>query len=276
MTKQINLIGVHPNSEHPIGAWLNVNDIAATATKCHRELTERNDVEKDDLILWMAKKLISHHYTNFRLKQLKKKYAELGFEKYAEQNRKLPIVDKVKKGNATEILLTEYVQSTLNRELIKVFKLKYNPNVDQAIKGDDTLMVDFYEKEDGNEIKIFLGESKFRTVPTKQVVDEISSSLVKEKMPLSYSFLVEEIAKTNEELASKLDDFIIQDIKDHGKLIYTGLLLSDQNTSAHVERNLNNDNPELIFISIGIQNPENFINLAFAKANELIANPSTL
>lgn len=276
MTKQIDLIGTHPNEEHPLGLWLNAVDIPVTATKCHRELTERNDEQKDDLILWMANKLISHHYTNFRLEQLKKKYAELGFEKYAEQNRKLPVVDKVKKGNATEILLTEYIQSTLNRELIKVFKLKYNPNVDQAIKGDDTLMVDFIEQEDGNEIKIFLGESKFRTVPTKQVVDEISSSLAKEKMPLSYSFLVEEIAKTNEELALKLDDFIVQDIKDRGQLIYTGLLLSDKNTSANVERNLNNDNPELIFISVGIQNPLNFINLAFAKANELIANPLTL
>ncbi len=276
MTKQINLIGTHPNIDHPFGAWLNVNDIAVTATKCHRELTEINNEEKDDLILWMANKLISHHYTNFRLEQLKKKYAELGFEKYAEQNRKLPVVDKVKKGNATEILLTEYIQSTLNRELIKVFKLKYNPNVDQAIKGDDTLMVDFIEGEGANDIKIFLGESKFRKTPTKKVVEEISSSLTKEKMPLSYSFLVEEIAKNNVELALKLDDFIVQDIKDRGQLIYTGLLLSNEHTSKFVENNLYNDNPELIFISIGIQNPENFINLAFAKANELIANPLAL
>lgn len=95
-------------------------------------------------------------------------------------------------------------------------------------------------------------------------------------MPLSYPFLVEEIAKTNKELASKLDDFIVQDIKDKGQLIYTGLLLSNQNTSANVERNLKNDNPELIFISIGIQNPESLINLVFDKANELIANPSAL
>lgn len=276
MTKQIDLIGNHPNVEHPLGAWLNVNDIPVTATKCHRELTERNDDDDDDLILWMAHKLISHHYSNFRLEQLKKKYVELGFEKYAEQNRKLPIADKVKKGNATEIILTEYIQSTLNRELIKVFKLKYNPNVDQAIKGDDTLMVDFFEQESGNDLKIYLGESKFRTTPSKEAVNEISSSLKKEKMPLSYSFLVEEIAKSNEELALKLDDFIVQDIKDKGQLIYTGLLLSNQNTSANVERNLNNDNPELIFISIGIQEPANFINRAFEKANELIANPFAL
>lgn len=276
MTKQINLIGSHPNEDHPLGAWLVVNDIPETPTKCHRELTERNIEEREDLILWMAKKIVSHHYTTFRLEQLKRKYRELGFEKYAEQNRKLPIVDKVKKGNATEILLTEYIQTTLNRELIKVFKLKYNPNVDQAIKGDDTLMVDLIELEDGNELKIFLGESKFRSTPTKQVVDDVSFSLKKEKMPLSYSFLVEEIAKTNIELALKLDDFIVQDIKDKGQLIYTGLLLSNENTSKIVENNLENDNPDLIFISIGILNPENFINLAFEKANELIDNPSTL
>lgn len=276
MTRQINLIGNHPNIEHPIGAWLSVNDIAVTATKCHRELIERDNEGNEDLILWMANKLISHHYSTFRLEQLKKKYEELGFEKYALQNRKLPIVDKVKKGNATEILLTEYIQSTLNRDLIKVFKLKYNPNVDQAIKGDDTLMVDLLEQEGGNELKIFLGESKFRTTPTKKVVDEISASLEKEKMPLSYSFLVEEIAKNNLELALKLDDFIVQDIKDKGQLIYTGLLLSNEHTSRFVETNLNNDNTELIFISIGTQNPENFINLAFEKANELIANPSIL
>lgn len=276
MTKQIDLIGNHPNAEHPLGAWLKANDIPATATKCHRELTEVNNEENEDLILWMANILISHHYSTFRLKQLKKKYGELGFQKYAEQNRKLPIADKVKKGNATEILLTEYIQSTLNRELIKVFKLKYNPNVDQAIKGDDTLMVDLLQQESGDDLKIYLGESKFRKIPDKTAINDISSSLEKEKMPLSYSFLVEEIAKSNEELALKLDDFIVQDIKDKSQLIYTGLLLSNENTSANVERNLSNDNPELIFISIGIKNPENFINLVFEKANELIANPATL
>jgi len=276
MTKQEELIGKHPNNDHPLGTWLKANDIAVTATKCHRELTERTVEQNDDFILWMANKLISHHYTNFRLEQLKKKYTELGFEKYAKQNRKLPISDKVKKGNATEILLTEYIQSTLNRELIKVFKLKYNPNVDQAIKGDDTLMVDLFEQGNIDDLKIYLGESKFRTTPSKTAVNDISSSLEKEKMPLSYSFLVEEIAKSNVELALRLDDFIVQDIKDKGQLIYTGLFLSNQNTSANVERNLNNDNPELIFISIGIQNPENFINLVFEKANQLIANPTAL
>jgi len=276
MTKQINLIGKHPNEDHPLGAWLNANDIPVTATKCHRELTERNTEVNDDLILWMANKLIEHHYSSSRIQKLKEKYTDLGFEKYANQHRRLPNDLNVKKGNATEILLIEYIQSSLKKDLIHTFKLRYNPNVDQAMKGDDTLLIDLIEQEDTNDLRIYLGESKFRTTPAKKAVEDISSSLEKDKMPLSYSFLVEEVEKHNKELASKLDDSIVQDIKDNGNLFYTGLLMSNQDTSRIVENNLNNDNPELIFISIGIQDPASFINLVFEKANELIANPSAL
>lgn len=31
MTKQIELIGTHPNEDHPLGDWLNANDIPVTA-----------------------------------------------------------------------------------------------------------------------------------------------------------------------------------------------------------------------------------------------------
>jgi len=276
MTKQITLIGNHPNTEHPLGDWLNANDIPVTATKCHRELTERNPEKNDDLILWMANKLIEHHYSSSRIEKLKEKYTDLGFDKYANQHRRLPNDLNVKKGNAAEILLIEYIKSSLKKDLIHTFKLRYNPNVDQAMKGDDTLLIDLIEQEGTTDLRIYLGESKFRTTPAKKAVEDISSSLEKHKMPLSYSFLVEEVEKHNKELASKLDDFIVQDIKDNGNLFYTGLLLSNGNTSRIVENNLNNDNPELIFISIGIEDPVNFINLVYDKANELIANPSAL
>lgn len=276
MTKQIKLIGSHPNEDHPLGAWLNANDIPVTATKCHRELTERNTETNDDLILWMANKLVEHHYSSSRIQKLKEKYTDLGFEKYANQHRRLPNDQNVKKGNATEVLLIEYIQSCLKKDLIHTFKLRYNPNVDQAMKGDDTLLIDLIEKKDTSDLRIYLGESKFRTTPARKAVEDISSSLEKDKMPLSYSFLVDEIEKHDLELALKLDDFIVQDIKDNGNLFYTGLLMSNRDTSRIVENNLNNDNPELVFISIGIQDPVNFINLVFEKANELIANPTAL
>ena len=206
----------------------------------------------------------------------KEKYKSLGFAKYAEQHRKLPITDKVKKGNATEILLTDYIQASQKKEFIKVYKLKYNPNVDQAIKGDDTLMVDLFEENGNEKIKIYLGESKFRTTPQKNVVEDITKSLNKDTLPLSYTFLVEEIAKSDELLARKLDDYIVQDIKDRGDLIYVGLLLSNTKTSETVEKHLNSDNSNLVFISIGIGQPEEFIKSIFEKAEELISNPDLL
>ncbi len=275
MTKQEELIGEHPDNTHPFGKWLGVNDLPDSATKCHRELTESTAVDYD-LIEWMARKIISHHYTQFRIDRLKEKYGSLGFEKYAEQHRKLPAADKVKKGNATEVLLTDYVQTTQGKEFIKVFKLKYNPNVDQAIKGDDTLMVDLFEENGNEKIKIYLGESKFRQAPSKAVIEDITNSLSKDTLPLSYTFLVEEIAKTNEPLARKLDDYIVQDVKDRGDLIYAGLLLSNTDTSRTVERHLNSDNSNLVFISVGIDDPEGFIESVFERAEELIANPDLL
>lgn len=275
MTKQEQLIGEHPDDTHPFGKWLDVNDLPDSDTKCHRELTESTTVD-DELIEWMARKIIHHHYAPFRINKLKEKFGSLGFEKYAAQHRKLPLADKVKKGNATEVLLTDYLQTTQGKEFIKVFKLRYNPNVDQAIKGDDTLMVDLFEENGVEKVKIYLGESKFRGTPQKVVIEEITNSLSKDTLPLSYTFLVEEISKTNESLASKLDDFIVEDIKDKGDLIYAGLLLSNTNTSRTVENNLNCDNPNLVFISVGIDDPEGFIDSVFEKAEELISNPDLL
>ncbi|MEK6477088.1 Hachiman antiphage defense system protein HamA [Catalinimonas sp. 4WD22] len=275
MTKQEKLIGKHPDKSHQFGIWLTANDLPPTATKCHRELKEA-DSQNETLVEWMARKLINHHYSDFRLKRLKDKFRSLGFNKYAEQHKKLPSADKVKKGNATEIILTDYIQTSLKKELVKVFKLRYNPNIDQAIKGDDTLMVDLIEEKGFEKIRIYLGEAKFRKTPSKEVIQDITNSLSKDTLPLSYTFLVDEIAKINESLAEKLDDYIIQDIKDKGDLIYTGLLLSNGRTSAMVEEHLNSDNDHLVFISLGIENPEGFINTVFAKAEELISEPLEL
>ena len=111
MTKQEKLIGIHPNNTDPFGKWLKVNDLPGSATKCHRELTESTAID-DDLIEWIARKIINHHYAQFRIDRLKQKYESLGYAEYAAQHRKLPIEDKVKKGNATEILLTDYIQTT--------------------------------------------------------------------------------------------------------------------------------------------------------------------
>lgn len=278
MSKQSELIGNHPKKPNQFGKWLSCNDITPTPTKCHRELKELIPSSEDELIEWLARELINHHYSNYRLEKLKEKFRQIGYPKYAEQHRKLPKADRVKKGNATEVLLTEYIENCLGKKMQKVFKLKYNPNVDQAIKGDDTLMIDIIEARKMQKVKVYLGEAKFRQSPTRKVIQDITKALSKDKLPISYSFLVDVLGSdpNTKDIANILDDFLIEDIKGNGDLTYTGLLLSDENTSSKVEECLNSDNPKLVFISIGINNPEIFINKAFDKAEELISIPTKI
>ena len=278
MKTQTDLLGNHPTTPNIFAKWLTSTDIPVTGTKRHRSLSGLIAPDDHELIDWLGRKLFDHHHSDFRIEQLKTNYEKLDYPEYAEMHRKLPVADKTRKGNATEIILTEYVESCIGRTAVKAFKLKYNPNVDQAIKGDDTLLVDIFDDGSGEAIKIYLGEAKYRKVPSKEVVKEISSSLTKDKKPLSFSFLVEELARKPEtiNIARKLDALIMEDIKGRGNLIYTGLLLSDLRTSRAVETNLNNDNPDFVMISIGIENPIDLITQAFTKAESFVTDPTTI
>jgi len=278
MHNQSELIGNHPSLPNIFAKWLACNDVAVTTSKSHRSLTALIPCTDNDLIEWLGRKLFDHHHSDYRIEKLKENYSKLGFEKYAEQHRKLPRSDKTKKGNATEIILTEYIENSVNKKLIKVFKLKYNPNVDQAIKGDDTLMVDVINEKGVDKVKLYLGEAKFRKTPSKNVVETIAKSLSKDKRPLSYSFLVDELGKndTTKGLADILDSFIVDEIKGRGDLVYTGFLLSNTDTFNIVESNLNSNNPEMVLISIGIDNPEDLIEKSFEKAEYFFANPDKL
>ncbi len=270
MKSQTDLIGPHPQAPNKFGEWLSVEDVAVTKTKRHRALEGKIATDDAKLIAWLSQKIIEHHYDDYSMNRLKEKFGKIGYKKYAETHRKLPRADRVKKGNATEIILTEYIESTVGKKLVKIFKLKYNPNVDQAIKGDDTLLIDV---TDGLPPRVFLGEAKFRTTPGKSVVDDILKSLGKGKKPLSLSYVASMIAKDDKTLADKIDDLIIDDIKGKGGLIYTGMLLSNQKTKNVVETHLNSNNPTFIMISVAIENPGELINAAFAQAEiDLVDN----
>ena len=58
----------------------------------------------------------------------------------------------------------------------------------------------------------------------------------------------------------KADDYIVQDIKDRGDLIYVGLLLSNTKTSETVEKHLNSDNSNFVFISIELVSQKSLLN----------------
>ena len=276
MSKQDDLIGKHPTKPNSFGKWLDSNDYQHSVTKCHRELTEQAEYSRNELIERLADDIIKHHYSDERIDRLVKNYARLGFTEYSDylkRTLKTPTNLTTKKGNLTEIILCEYICSSTQKNLTHIYRFRYNPNVDQSMKGDDVLLID-----DTEDIKVFLGEAKFRGTPTKQSVNMISESLTKDKQPLSYTLLTDILLQDpeTEELGEKIDDFVREAIKSNEDVTYVGLLFSDTRTSARVEKNLDNDNPNLVFISLGVENPEALIVEAFELAEEKLLTPDSL
>ena len=273
---QSDLLGSHPIKPNIFGTWLTSTDTPVTRTKRHRELSELIPCQSPNLVDWLARRLIHHHYDDARLDRLKQMYGQIGFPAYANQHRKLPRQDRTKKGNAIEVILVEYVEHCQNKTFTKHYKLRYNPNVDQAMKGDDMLLVDILKDANNNDYaKMYLGEAKFRATPTNTIVNEIASALAASKKPLSYSFLIDELSKNpvTKPTADILDKLLFDEIKAKGNVTYIGLLLSNISASRYVERTLNSSNANLAFISIGVNNPVDLVNAAFVEAERLLQNP---
>jgi hypothetical protein len=82
MSKQDDLIEKHPLTPNSFGLWLESNDLQHTATKCHRELTEKTTYNRKDLVDQISDDIIKHHYPDERVKRLVKNYAKLGYKEY--------------------------------------------------------------------------------------------------------------------------------------------------------------------------------------------------
>lgn len=263
MSLQNKMIGKHP-TEGSFFEWLECEDTECTDEKRHRYLSGK-DASKEKAIETVANWLVSHHLSKNKKETLYKKQQILGkydFEEYAESLQIFPKSDKTKKGNLGEIILTEYLSQVSGIKTL-VFKLHYNPNVDQSMKGDDVLLVD--------ENKIIVGESKFRTTPSKRSVEEASNPMNdKLLLPVSLGFIADRLYEQGQnELASKVFDIQYMMSKSTFDIRNIGFILSTKLVKNHVERNMNSTNKSFLFISLGIDNPVDFMEDAFKRAEEL-------
>lgn len=276
MAKQDILIGKHPSSPNIFGKWLGSNNHPETDRQCHRSLSQIDSSIEDELIEWLSEKIITYHYKEEQIERLKEKYNQLGFEEYANNIRMIPNDNNTIKGNITEVILCEYILSSTNKPLIQTYRFRYSTNVDQSMKGDDMLMVDYNTEID--DIEVYLGEAKFRKTPSSQSVKKIAASLAKDTKPLSFTFLVERLleSEVTKDIGNRLDQFVIETIKQQGKITYSGLLLSNTDCSNTVQNNLDSDNPKLVFLSLGIDNPTDFITKVFERVEEKLANPTEI
>lgn len=264
MTLQDKMIGKHPE-DGLFHLWTNCIDYGCDDKKRHRYL---NGEEKyrDKAIETIAEWLIKYHVSDSKLAMIEKKKTILEkyeFQDYADSLHVFPRTDKTKKGNFGEVVLSEYLSKTTGIKVL-VYKLHYNPNVDQSMKGDDVLLVE--------EKKIVLGESKFRSTPNKQAVEAaselMSSSMV---LPLSLGFIADRLLDKGErELAEKILDIQYKMAKTDINIKNVGFLISTKSVSTYVEKNMDSNNNEFIFLSLGIEEPVDFMEKTFKKAEELL------
>ena len=163
--------------------------------------------------------------------------------------------------------MTEYSLAAIDKtDLTYSHRFRYNPNVDQSMKGDDMLIVDFSDEANPT---IYIGEAKFRKTVDKAVLDDVKKSLAKDKMPLSLTFLRNCFEGVDNDKYEKLDDMFIQELSDYD-IRYIGFIVGDKKAGKYVEEKWVCDNPKHVMLVLSLDEPEEFVKQAFDKAKTLL------
>jgi hypothetical protein len=230
-----------------------------TATRVpHRallEIRDRRTLATDGL----RNALSRHHTSEDQLRQsgaLIEAMRRLGLSPSARLSR-FPTNPNTRKGNLAEVVLAEYVAAAA-RLTVPVYRLRYNPNVNESMKGDDVLAFDL----ESEPARVVVGEAKFRGAPTRSAVVEIVQALVRSHrggIPTSLQFVADRLFEVgNGELATRVRNCALLFAGDRLRIDYVGLMLSDDRASAYVA----NETPamlrHLLMISLGVADPDGF------------------
>jgi hypothetical protein len=267
-SKQSKLIGEHPTSGIFFD-WFECEDTLATDEKKHRKLSNKG-LENGALVEYLSSWILKHHATAPHLARIERKKKILekhSFTTYMEGKVPFPIKSSTtQKGNLGEIILGEYLSASTDLELL-VYKLHYNPNVEQSMKGDDILL---FEKDD-IQSKIIMGEAKFRATKSKQALDDIVSSLSTKNLPISLTFVCNRLEEMGEvDLADEIDELISNIHKSKTPITYVGFYHSDINVYKIIEKHLKSKNKNLVVISYGENNPTQIVKDSFDEALKMI------
>lgn len=230
----------------------------------HRALSEQAG-KRDVIVANIREMLIRHHVSPEALERDNERRAaisRLGFSSNQDKISRFPSNPSTQKGNLAEIVLAEYLVSSSGVDL-PVYRLRYNPNIDQAMKGDDVLAFDL----DSDPVRIIVGESKFRTASSKAAVIEIVKGLVRSHkggVPVSLQFVADRLFEMgNVDLGKKVSDCAILFALDKLQLDYVGLLMSDPRSSEMINKHAENLIHRLALISLNIESPDAIVIACF-------------
>lgn len=253
--------------KHPFFISLDVLDEVTDSNIPHKVLIENGN--NDILINHMVPLITNHHIEPEALIRHKELVESLRILNLPSTSIKSPYPKNftTQKGNFAEIFLAEYLTSTSDVEL-PIYRLRYNPNPDQSMKGDDVLLFDL----DTEPVRIIVGESKFRGIPDKTSVIEMIDGLIRsnrEGLPISLMFVSEMLIKEGKpELGKKVQNCALLFATNKLTIEYVGLLMGNQNAKNPINKHTPNGLRNLLMISLGIRNPENIIKSSFERLED--------
>ena len=257
------LIGPHPNAPNPVGIHLVADDEHTEHGLPHRILKPGQSAS-DEFLAFMRNSLRTHHVSPEALERDRLRLeaiARLGLAPTSAQGR-FPKNPNTRKGNWAEVLLAEYLGCACNAK-VPVYRLRYNPNIDQSMKGDDVLAFDL----DSEPVRVLVGEAKFRTAPSKQVVEEIVEALARSHrtgIPVSLQFVADRLFEEGKpEIGAKVERCNLLFATGKLRLDYVGLLVSDINAPVHVRKNGKGSLRNLAVMSLGLDDPETAVSSCF-------------
>jgi len=226
------ILGNHPNDGSVFSKWLNC-EIDDTRDNQHRKLSEilLNDNITDQIADWIKQHHISEKQTKLKEKKkvILRKY---GLDEFVYSQKFFPDNDNTKKGNLGEIILCEYMQATSDYKVL-VYRLRYNPNVSQSMKGDDIVL---FNKDNLRE-SIILGEAKYRIPATKTTIDEILTSFGGEpKLPVSLTFISNILRDDgNDDIADEIEEIQMELRKGNIPTFNIGFIVGDNKAYKSVD-----------------------------------------
>ena len=217
----------------------------------------------------MTQWIVNHHVSPESVERDRRRREALTRQGFVDPTQRLPNNPSTQKGNWAEILLAEYLAESCGAQL-PVYRLRYNPNVDQSMKGDDVLAFDL----DSSPVRVLVGEAKFRKTPSKAVVEDLVDALVKShsgNIPASLQFVADRLFDSGDN-ASGVKVAACNALFAQGRLRldYVGLLVSNEDAHRHVHKNAKAGVRRLAVLSLGLKDPEGIVAASFADAGAQI------
>jgi hypothetical protein len=256
-----DIVGPHPGHPHPLGIHLLAADGHSKHGVPHRALNI-NPAGSAGFEQAMRQNVIKHHVGPKEMARDLARRAAYARQGLVDPTRRFPVNSNTQKGNWAEILLAEYLAISCGAN-VPVYRLRCNPNVDQSMKGDDVLAFDL----DSDPVRVLVGEAKFRSTSSKQVVDEIISALSKSQragIPVSLQFVADRLFNDNNAaLGARVENCNLLFITGKLRLDHVGLLVSDGKAATQINNSAKSTLHRLAVISLGFATPSNVIQTCF-------------